>query len=192
MSKPRFQIEDERATVNEIMADIPIYFDKSAREEWNKFFDESPHTVDDIPDVPPDAFEYVCVNALPPCRMHLPSEADLGNHQLTVRISCPLVIQKFHAESITYTNTTSSHSEDKTTLRVANAAANDIPIMKAGGIVCVMPNEDYLAENGAGFWLAKVEVDETPETDAYGKRIDPASNDDELMVAWLGAADGKG
>eukprot|EP00965_Chrysotila_dentata_P260125 6213793-Pleurochrysis_carterae.AAC.1 len=180
MSKPRFKIDDERATVNEIMADIPTYFDKSAREEWNKFFDEFPRTVDDIPDVPPNSFEYVSVNALPPCRMQLPSEADLGNHQ------------KFNAESITYTNTTSCQSADKTTLCVENTAAGDIPIMKFGGIVCVMPNEDYLAENGTAFWLAKVEVDETPETDACGKRIDPASNDDELVVAWLGAADSKG
>eukprot|EP00965_Chrysotila_dentata_P008292 270924-Pleurochrysis_carterae.AAC.1 len=81
---------------------------------------------------------------------------------------------------------------DKTTLRVANAAAADVPILKAGNLVCVMADEEYLNNNGAAFWLGQVEGEETPDVDGYDKRLNPASNDDEIMVAWMGAADPKG
>eukprot|EP00965_Chrysotila_dentata_P145964 4822275-Pleurochrysis_carterae.AAC.1 len=69
--------------------------------------------------------------------------------------SCAKTPQELHLESITYVNICSTHSADHTTLRIANAAAADISILITGNIVCVLPNEDYLNNKGAAFWLGR-------------------------------------
>eukprot|EP00965_Chrysotila_dentata_P037008 1231690-Pleurochrysis_carterae.AAC.1 len=69
--------------------------------------------------------------------------------------SCAKNPQELHSESRTYVNICSTHSADHTTLRVANSAAADIPILKTGDIVCVLPDEDYLNNKGAAFWLGR-------------------------------------
>lgn len=50
---------------------------------------------------------------------------------------------------------------------MAQAAAAEIPILSQGSVVCVLPDEDYLRDGGAAFWIAKVE--EAEETDTGGQ-----------------------
>eukprot|EP00965_Chrysotila_dentata_P030961 1031311-Pleurochrysis_carterae.AAC.1 len=90
--------------------------------EWEAFFDDFPRSVDDVPNAPACSIADVSINAVPPCSLRLPSQASWSRHQ------------ELHSESITYVNTHSTHSADHTTLRFANAAAADIPILKKGNI----------------------------------------------------------
>eukprot|EP00965_Chrysotila_dentata_P191416 6174517-Pleurochrysis_carterae.AAC.1 len=122
-------------------------------------------------------------------------------------------MQESYAESITYHSSVSGHSLNQQNIRrLATAAAADVPVLQAGNIVCVMPDEEYLENNGAAFWLAKV-IEETEKptqlcrfcnllhvgltrcvwaADEFGRRINPALDNDEINIAWMGAANNKG
>eukprot|EP00965_Chrysotila_dentata_P177711 5870209-Pleurochrysis_carterae.AAC.1 len=72
--------------------------------------------------------------------------------------------QERYSESITYHNSVSGHSLNQKNIRLATAAAADVSILQAGNIVCAMPNKEYLKNDGAAFWLAKVEETEKADT----------------------------
>eukprot|EP00965_Chrysotila_dentata_P106095 3504495-Pleurochrysis_carterae.AAC.1 len=127
-----------------------LYPDLHARRKgWHAFFDRFPLSVRKIP---ADDIDPVKRAAVPPCSLRLPKDAALSNHW-----------GRF-AESITYHNPVSGTCMDTNKIRLAAAAAADIPILQVGNIICVLPDEEYLKANGADFWLAKNGVNEAVDT----------------------------
>eukprot|EP00965_Chrysotila_dentata_P040008 1328972-Pleurochrysis_carterae.AAC.1 len=103
-------------------------FDTSHRAQWMKFFDcEYPHKVEDVP---PDRLHSFDANSCRPCSLEILSEYALSNHQATF------------SESIRYTNLISGTQATSSQLNVACAGDAEVPILRKGSMICMLPPED--------------------------------------------------
>lgn len=76
-SKPRFNITEAREVVNVIMRMLPTHFGENHQKEWDIFFDTFPESVREVPS---ESVDWVRTDAVPPCKLNLPTEAGIGNY----------------------------------------------------------------------------------------------------------------
>eukprot|EP00965_Chrysotila_dentata_P137502 4548264-Pleurochrysis_carterae.AAC.1 len=89
------------------------------RREWAKPFEDFPKSVADVKVSEENKIQ---ADAIPPCSMRLP--ANMGFRQHQDRLG--------YVESIRYNNMRSGHLSKATLLRLAQAAAAEIPILSQG------------------------------------------------------------
>mmetsp|Transcript_55255 Transcript_55255/g.120451 ORF Transcript_55255/g.120451 Transcript_55255/m.120451 type:complete len:273 (-) Transcript_55255:5-823(-) len=148
-NEPRYDKEAARTNVIKIIKELSERFTSEHEQEWNAFFDDFPNHVEDIDDADIHVFT---PDSIPKCSLRLPDENSLKMHQ------------KRFAESIRYINKISGHETSFNAMRTARALEADVPILKAGAVVCVLPPEDALETHTVGerlpFWLGIVQEDE--------------------------------
>eukprot|EP00965_Chrysotila_dentata_P138721 4588472-Pleurochrysis_carterae.AAC.1 len=73
----RFDIAKARTSTLSIITALSDRFTESKKQEWEKFFDEYPEKVEDIPS---ERLQPFSTESLPACSMRLPDGTGIANH----------------------------------------------------------------------------------------------------------------